>query len=93
MEELLRQLVEELDRVHVVAESDRLFELVEKARTLLGAIAPPPKMCDASCVTCEDVKEKGVVWDVPKGWKTANLRLEDWTHPGVGKSSYVQPGE
>ena len=35
MEELLRQLVEELDRVHVVAESDRLFELVEKAKGLL----------------------------------------------------------
>jgi hypothetical protein len=32
MKELLRQIIEELENVHVVAASDRLFELVDKAK-------------------------------------------------------------
>lgn len=35
MKELLRQIVEELENVHVVASSDRLFELIEKAKAEL----------------------------------------------------------
>ena len=37
MKELLRQIIEELENVHVVASSDRLFELVEKAKAALDA--------------------------------------------------------
>lgn len=35
MKDLLRQIIEELENVHVVASSDRLFELVEKAKAAL----------------------------------------------------------
>lgn len=35
MKELLRQIVAELENVHVVASSDRLFELVTEARALI----------------------------------------------------------
>ena len=35
MKELLRQIVEELENVHVVASSDRLFELVAEAKSRL----------------------------------------------------------
>lgn len=35
MKELLRQIIEELENVHVVASSDRLFEPVEQAKRLL----------------------------------------------------------
>ena len=60
MKDLLRQIIEELENVHVVASSDRLFELVEKAKAALE----------------EDSHELPVVEDITLGDAASDAILE-----------------